>query len=125
MPAPPPLSINANVFKCMASEGLPFTFFLMAILLDSGADLDSMAVDAILSFLALVDVIEILNMAASGLTTPALLETALSRYMDLFVACYGEAQTLPKHHFARHLPETWSRMVFCTHISSMSADTAS
>ena len=51
-----------------------FAFFLLTIFLDSGTDLDSMVVDAILSFLALADVIEILNMAASGLTTPALLE---------------------------------------------------
>ena len=103
-------------FKCMASEGLAFTpefaLFLMSVLLGSGAVLESPVLEAIHSFLALADVIEILQLAATGLTNAAILQTTRERYMDLFVACYCGDPALPKHHFVRHLPATWARLGF-------------
>ena len=98
-------------FKCTASEG-------------SGATLESEVLEAIPSILALAVVTEILQLAATGLTNAAILQKTPHRYMDLFVACYGEDQALPNHHFARHLSATWERLgFFCLHVSCMSADT--
>ena len=38
-----------------------------------------------------------------------MLHMALDRYLTLFTTCYGQAEALPKHHFAMHLPSIWLR----------------
>ena len=76
----------------------------MDVLLNLGAALQPVELAAIHSALALADVLEILAMVPTGKMTPELVDAALNRYMQLFVACYDEAAALPKHHFAWHLP---------------------
>jgi hypothetical protein len=98
-------------FKCTASEGLSFypvfAFWLMTVVLGTGYERD-----AVMSFLALADILDILVAIPTGRVTPAMLRVALRRHLDLYVAVYGAAEVLPKHHFAQHLPKIWETMGF-------------
>ena len=58
----------------------------------------------VLSILAVLDVLDLLQTVKRNIVSPSQLHTAIRRHLDLFWEAYGEEHWRPKHHYALHLP---------------------
>ena len=72
-------------------------FFLKMLLVREGA------LPVIVSLLAVLDVIELLQGIKANATQPEDLAKAIKKHLDLFIMAYGKSAIRPKHHYVLHL----------------------
>ena len=70
------------------------------------------AAHSALSFLALMEVIDMLHASMRSATDPAALAAVCRKFFERFIISYGQEQTLPKHHYLLHLSQSLKSVGF-------------
>jgi hypothetical protein len=99
---------KAGTFKCSASEGLGvypiLAFFVQAVVLPAG-----LCSKECRAFLALADVLDLLQAVPRSLTTPAQLRAAIAGFLRASMDAGWEEHMQPKFHWLIHLPKHLAR----------------
>lgn len=95
-------------FKCSASEGLSL-YPLFAIFLNVYIVPDGLCQEQVDSYMALADVLDLLQSCRYGLVSSNRLEEAIQKHLFLFTKAYENLGVKPKHHYSIHLPEQLER----------------
>ena len=103
-------NLKTQSFSSSASEQLSLLpvlahYFLVVVL----GHVDEATTKMISCFLALVDVVLLVFATDRGKICPDTLERMILHHLTLFLAAYGEASFLPKHHFSTHFPDQLRR----------------
>ncbi|CAE7337656.1 unnamed protein product [Symbiodinium sp. KB8] len=94
-------------FKCSASEGLAFYPVMQSFLQRRLPGIASRECrEAIQSFFLLCDVLDALQLCATGRVDADNLEEKLCRHLRKYVEVYGPDKVLPKGHYALHLADS-------------------
>ena len=94
-------------FKCSASEGLAFYPVMQSFLQRRLPGIASRECrEAIQSFFLLCDVLDALQLSATGRVNADDLEEKICRHMRKYVEVYGPEKVLPKGHYALHLADS-------------------
>ena len=97
-------------FKCSASEGLACFPVLRAFLQTVYHRIRSApARSCAQCFFALCEVLDLLQVSATGQLNAGVLDAALRKHFQLYLGAYGAEAVLPKGHFALHLPDSLRR----------------
>ena len=92
-------SSTGSEFLCLAP--VLFLYFSRVAQVRHAADAFAPLVD---SFLAVLLVIELLQLVKRNMLTPGDLRDAIKAHLDLFIVAYGADGLRPKHHYVLHLP---------------------
>lgn len=102
---------RSDSFKCTASEGLSIypviSYFLQAVALKAGA-----AVAEATAFLAMADLIDVLQATPHGNVSASLLRDVTKRFLDLCLAAGWKENLHPKFHWLIHLPNHLDKFLF-------------
>ena len=98
-------NIEKGSFSSSASEFLTLVPLLLLYLCRIASVRDVGMIDYINSMIAALRVVEVLLAIRQGAVTPQALEEAIANHMRLFLAAWGVEWVVPKHHYARHLPD--------------------
>ena len=103
--------LETGNFKCTASEMLTLApllkrYFKKVVLPREGP------LPVILSIIAVLDVVEMLQGIKCHATDPDDLARAIKKHLDLFIDAYGKEKMRPKHHYVLHLPSMLRRFGF-------------
>ena len=91
------------VFRAGASEMLVVMPIILHLLLVVVAPLGLLA-DAIASFTALFDMVQLMCLGKSGATDKASFAVAIERHARAFLKAYPNAEVKPKNHYIQHVP---------------------
>ena len=101
---------KSSDFKCSASEGLACFPVMRAFLQTVYRRIHSApARSCVQSFFALCDVLDLLQVSATGQLSADSLDAAICKHFRLYLGAYGANAVLPKGHFALHLPDSLRR----------------
>ena len=96
-------NLKSGGFSCTASEFLTLTPSLI-LYLTRVASVRGEFLSHVQSMVAVLEVVEILQAVRRGIVTPAELDAAIIRHLELFRSVYGDDHCRPKHHWVIHLP---------------------